>query len=164
MLPQPCTSKKATLSTNLNFGCRLTSRIAELQPNSLKPLLLTAFQFVISQVLLIAALVVIKQVDHFTTLPLGFNQNAVLIADVPEIKTSTLSTLKNQLPESPANKDATFSLNTPAAKINKWWAELKHQSFGDEQQGTEVKFVDSAYFRMVEIKLIAVTLNMWSYD
>lgn len=124
---------------------------------------LIAFQFVISQVLLVATLVVIKQVDHFTSLPLGFNKEAVLTADVPDTKASTLSSLKNSLLDNPAIKDVTYSLNTPSATINKWWSNLVHESFGDEQKSAEVKFVDSVYFRMFEIKLIAGTSRM-PYD
>lgn len=121
---------------------------------------LIAFQFVISQVLLVATLVVITQIDHFTSLPLGFNKDAVLTADVPDAKASTLSTLKNNLLENSAIRDVTFSLNTPSATINKWWAGLRHKSFGEEQHSAEVKFVDSVYFRMFEIKLIAGTTTM----
>jgi ABC-type antimicrobial peptide transport system permease subunit len=124
---------------------------------------LIAFQFIISQVLLIATLVVIKQVDHFTSLPLGFNKDAVLTADVPNTQASTLSTLKNGLLQDPAIKDVTFSLNTPSATINKWWAGLGHKSFGEEQHSAEVKLVDSVYFRMFEIKLIAGTSRL-PYD
>lgn len=121
---------------------------------------LIAFQFVISQVLIVSTLVVIRQVDYFTNLPLGFNKEAVLTTDIPDPSPSKLSSLKNSLLQHPEIKNITYSLNTPSATINKWWAGLRHASFGDENHGAEVKFIDSVYFNMFEILPLAGSIRM----
>jgi ABC-type antimicrobial peptide transport system permease subunit len=117
---------------------------------------LTAFQFVITQVLLICTMIVIRQIDHFNELPLGFNKDAVLTADIPDATPAILSTLKNNLLRYPEIKNVSYSLNTPSATINKYWAGFLHRSFPD-RKSAELKFADSTYFAMFELQLIAGT-------
>lgn len=121
---------------------------------------LIAFQFMISQVLIVCTLIVIRQVDHFSNLPLGFNKEAVVAADIPDSNPVLLSTLKNKLIGHPAIKGVTYSLNTPSATINKWWSNLEHISFGNDHQSAELKFIDSAYMNMYDIRLVAGTLRI----
>lgn len=120
---------------------------------------LIAFQFMISQALIVCTLIVIRQIDHFTHLPLGFDKKGVLTADIPDPNPVLLSTLKNKLTAHPAIKAVTFSLNTPSATINKWWANLDHISFGGVYRNAELKFIDSAYMPMYDIRRVAGTLR-----
>jgi ABC-type antimicrobial peptide transport system permease subunit len=115
---------------------------------------LIAFQFIITQVLIICTLITIKQTAYFETRPLGFTKEAVLTADLPTSDQSVLTTLRNGLLQYPEIKNVSFSLNTPSATINKWWTDFKHQSMADEKS-LELKFVDSTYLKMFEIETVA---------
>lgn len=119
---------------------------------------LITFQFLISQVLIVCTIVAIRQTNHFLAKPLGFNQEAVVTFDLPDSQVSTLSTLRNRLLSHSEIKNVSFSLNTPSATINKWWANLKHTSFAGEERSAEVKFIDSTYLSMFEIQKVAGTV------
>jgi ABC-type antimicrobial peptide transport system permease subunit len=120
---------------------------------------LITFQFVISQILIVCTLLVIRQTHFFSTQPLGFNRESVLTADIPVSKAATLSSLKNNLLQHKEIRNVSYSLNTPSATINKYWANFKHGSFQDEMS-TEVKFIDSTYLKMFEIEKVAGRLNI----
>jgi ABC-type antimicrobial peptide transport system permease subunit len=117
---------------------------------------LITFQFLISQVLIVCAFFVVKQNEYFSTGPLGFDKEAILTFDLPSAEASKLSVLRNNLLTRPEITDVTFSLNTPSATINKWWAGLIHPSLKNDT-GVEVKFMDSTYLRMFDIEVIAGT-------
>jgi putative ABC transport system permease protein len=115
---------------------------------------LIAFQFIISQVLIISTFIVIRQTNYFDTKPLGFNKESVLTADIPLGNDRKLPELKNNLMRYPEIINVSYSLNTPSATINKYWAEFKHISSAEEKT-VEVKLIDSAYFKLFEIPLLA---------
>jgi predicted permease len=121
---------------------------------------LITFQFLISQVLIVCTIIVIRQTNFFLSKPLGFNKEAVVTFDLPESQTSTLSALRNNLLSHSGIRDVSFSLNTPSATINKWWANLKHRSFAGEERSVEVKFIDSTYLSMFEIPKVAGTVTL----
>src|SRR5260221_11110154 len=121
---------------------------------------LIAFQFIISQVLIVCTLIVIRQTDYFNSMSLGFNKEAVLTVDIPLSDETRLSTLKNNLLQYPEIQNVSFSLNTPSATINKWWSNLSHTSFSGDVKSVEVKLVDSAYFKMFEIERVAGSLRI----
>ena len=115
---------------------------------------LIAFQFIITQVLIICTLITVRQTDYFESQPLGFTKEAVLTADLPRPDKSRLSALRNGLLQYPEIKNVSFSLNTPSATINKWWAGFKHESM-PEEASVEIKLVDSVYLKMFNILTIA---------
>jgi putative ABC transport system permease protein len=121
---------------------------------------LITFQFFISQVLIVCSIIVIRQTDHFLSTPLGFNKDAVVTFDLPDSRTSVLSSLKNSLLTHASVEDVSFSLNTPSATINKWWANLKHPAFMGEEGSVEVKYIDSTYLNMFEIERLAGTVEI----
>lgn len=116
---------------------------------------LITLQFLVSQVLIICTIVAIQQTNFFLTKPLGFNKEAVVTFDLPESDSVKLSSLRNNLLTHPAITNVSFSLNTPSATINKWWANITHASFPGEERSAEVKFIDSTYLQMFEIERVA---------
>lgn len=120
---------------------------------------LIATQFMVSQALIIGTIIVILQVRHFETMPLGFNKQDVLTTDLPLSDKAKLSTLRNSLLQYPEIKGVTFSLNTPAATINKWWDSFEHASSPGEKKSTELKIIDSLYIGLFEIQKLAGTLT-----
>lgn len=115
---------------------------------------LITVQFLISQVLIICTVLAIRQTNFFLTKPLGFNKEAVVTFDLPNSDSTKLTTLRNKLMSHHAIHNVSFSLNTPSATINKWWANVTHASFSGEKSA-ELKFIDSAYLNMFEIKQVA---------
>ncbi len=117
---------------------------------------LIAFQFAISQVLIVCTFIVVRQTNYFHSAPLGFNKDAVVTFDIPDANASKLSALRANLLTEPGVRDVSFSLNTPSATINKSWTGFKHPSFPDRKE-VELKIVDSTYFRLFEIPILAGT-------
>ncbi len=118
---------------------------------------LITFQFLISQVLIVCTIIVIRQTNHFLSAPLGFNKEAVVTFDLPNSEPTKLSTLRNSLLTHSEIENVSFSLNTPSATINKWWANLRHESFSGDERSAEVKFIDSTYLSMFEIQRVSGT-------
>lgn len=118
---------------------------------------LITFQFLISQVLIVCAFFVVKQNDYFSTIPLGFDKDAIVTFDLPSSEAPRLSTLKNKLLAHPEIANVSFSLNTPSATINKWWLELHHPYLGERSTEIELKLIDSTYIDMFDIKVLAGT-------
>ncbi|MBX2915413.1 MAG: ABC transporter permease [Cyclobacteriaceae bacterium] len=118
---------------------------------------LITFQFLISQVLIVCTILVIRQTNYFLSAPLGFNKEAVITFDLPNSKATHLSTLRNSLLTHSEIENVSFSLNTPSATINTWWANLRHESFSGDERSAEVKYIDSTYLSMFEIQRVAGT-------
>jgi putative ABC transport system permease protein len=120
---------------------------------------LIAFQFMVSQALIIGTFVVFMQVQYFESKPLGFDKDNVLTTDLPYANKSKLSTLRSALLQYPEIKNISFSLNTPSATINKWWDSFEHPHFAGEKKSTELKIVDSVYISMFGIRGVAGQLK-----
>jgi hypothetical protein len=74
---------------------------------------LVVFQFIIAQVLIIATLIIVKQMDYFTSRPLGFDKDAIVNVPFPgdSIGVTKLDYLK-KLSDTGIFKNS-FSSNTP---------------------------------------------------
>lgn len=120
---------------------------------------LIGFQFIVSQALIVGTFIVVLQVRHFETTPLGFNKEAILTTDLPYADRSKLATLRNALLQYPEIQNVSFSLNTPATTINKWWDSFEHANYPSEKKSTELKIIDSVYIDMFEIKKLAGQLH-----
>ncbi len=111
---------------------------------SLKRLLIV-FQFSISQALLIAAIVVIYQIDYVRTANLGFEKEGIIEVTLPQNDENKLSTLKNKLNSHPFIDMVTFS-STGVSSGNLWWGTA--QLFGEgeplEFEG-QVKYIDKKF-------------------
>lgn len=116
---------------------------------------LITFQFVITQVLIIATLVVVSQNRYFRTQSLGYNQEAVLTVDVPENNPQKIETLRNTLAQYPEIQGVSFSMNAPSATSNKWFNYFSHASNPQEGKMVEVKPVDDQYLALYNITLLA---------
>ncbi|MDF9799961.1 putative ABC transport system permease protein [Catalinimonas alkaloidigena] len=116
---------------------------------------LIIFQFALSQVLIICTVVVLSQMHYFNNASLGFDQEAVLTADLPRSNHDKVETLRNDMSQLSSIKDISFSLNTPAATINKYWTYFMHQASSEERKISEIKFIDSNFLTFYGIPLIA---------
>jgi putative ABC transport system permease protein len=79
---------------------------------------LVVFQFAISQFLIIGTLVVSAQMKYFNEKDLGFDQEAIVNADVPNLDKVKLERFKHKVLESPRITDITFALSQPTGNSN----------------------------------------------
>ena len=88
---------------------------------------LVVFQFIIAQSLIIATLVIAKQMRFFTSQPLGFEKNAIVNIPVPEDSAgiSKLDFLKKQLKAINGMQSVSFNSNTPVEDNNDNWTNIK---------------------------------------
>jgi ABC-type antimicrobial peptide transport system permease subunit len=88
---------------------------------------LVIFQFMIAQSLIIATLVIARQMTFFTSQPLGFDKNAIVNIPVPgdSAANSKLDYLKKQLKTINGVQNVSFNSNTPVEDNNDNWTNLK---------------------------------------
>ena len=117
---------------------------------------LVVFQFAITFFLIASTLVVSQQLHFFQNQYMGFDKEAVVTVDIPdsEEKQLAIQRIKTQLRQNPAIKEMSFSLNTPAATINKWWTDYEHITAPDEPV-MEHKAIDETYLDLYNIPLLA---------
>jgi ABC-type antimicrobial peptide transport system permease subunit len=115
---------------------------------------LIVFQFALSQLLIICTVVVLSQMHYFNTASMGFEKEAILTVNLPESDLQAVETIRNQLNQESTVKEVSFSLNTPAATINKYWTYFGHESLEDEGM-SEIKFVDEQFLSFYDIPLLA---------
>ena len=70
-------------------------------------------QFFISQVLIIATIVIANQMNYFTTKSLGFDKDAVINVDISKNDIETLDRVRNRLTANPHIKNVSFALAAP---------------------------------------------------
>ncbi|HEY0433378.1 MAG TPA: ABC transporter permease, partial [Chitinophagaceae bacterium] len=84
---------------------------------------LVVFQFVIAQTLIIGTLIIVKQMNFFTSQPLGFDKNAIVNVPLPSdsASNSRLSYLKQQLQTIKGVSEVSFNSNTPIEDNDDNW-------------------------------------------
>jgi putative ABC transport system permease protein len=98
---------------------------------------LVVFQFIIAQSLIIATLIIAKQMAFFTNQTLGFDRNAIVNIPVPgdSISNTKLDYLKKQLKAISGIQNVSFNSNTPVEDNNDNWTNItfdhaiKHSNF-----------------------------------
>ena len=115
---------------------------------------LIIFQFGLSQLLIICTVVVLSQMHYFNSASVGFEKEAILTVNLPESDAQAVETIRNQLSRESSVKEVSFSLNTPAATMNKYWTYFGHESLEDEGM-SEIKFIDEQFLGFYDIPLLA---------
>jgi putative ABC transport system permease protein len=89
---------------------------------------LVVFQFIIAQSLIIATLVVARQMTFFTSQPLGFDKTAIVNIPVPgdSMANTKLDYLKKQLKTIQGIRNVSFNSNTPVEDNNDSWTNIKY--------------------------------------
>lgn len=109
---------------------------------------LVVIQFMISQVLIISTLVMVQQMDYFYSLPLGYDQNAIVEVSLPNQDEGTLSTLKQKLLSDPKVAGVAYS-NSGATSSSQWWSNFRYWPSSDQEQvieeNTQIKYVDEDF-------------------
>ena len=119
---------------------------------------LVVFQFIIAQALIIGTLIMVKQMNHFTSQPLGFDKNAVVNLPFPtdSIALGKLDYLKQQLSSVTGVKSVSFSSNTPVEDDDDMWNNLKfNRAIKETDFYAITKFADNQYVPTYKLSLIA---------
>ena len=122
--------------------------------------ILTTSQFVIAQFLLIATLVVSKQVRYSLSKDLGYKKDAIVYFSVPrnfysDKKDDRRLVLQQKLKALPGIEKLSLSAEPPASGSTS--TTTMEFANGDKKMETmvEVKFADTAYFNLYGMKLVA---------
>jgi len=119
---------------------------------------LVVFQFIIAQVLIIATLLIIKQMNFFTNQSLGFNKEAVVNVPFPSdsVGISKLDHVKSELAAINGVQHISFSSNTPVEdNIDNWNTFNFDHSSKETDFYAITKWSDHEYVPTYQLSLVA---------
>ncbi len=139
----PITALRNKINTSKNSGITLRRG-------------LVVTQFAISQVLIIATIVAVSQMNFINKADLGFNKDAVLIladnADSASI--AKLASFKQQLLLLPGVQNVSLSSDAPSSD-NNWETNFAYNHQPDEKYALFLKFGDADYLKTYGLQLSA---------
>lgn len=119
---------------------------------------LVVFQFIIAQALIIATLVIAKQMAFFTSQPLGFDKNAIVNIPVPEdsVSNTKLDFLKKQLKTINGIQVVSLNSNTPVEDNNDNWSNITYDHAVKQTDFYSIlKEADNEYVPTFKLPLVA---------
>lgn len=116
---------------------------------------LVVFQFMVSQILIIATIVVSTQMDYFRTKDLGFRKSEVIVIPLNDSDESKREAFVNSLKSIPSVHDVSLSVGAPIsdASIDTWLT--PEGGSQDDRISVYIKVTDENYLNMFNIKLLA---------
>ena len=116
---------------------------------------LVVFQFGITQVLIISTLVIAYQLHFVQNVPLGFDKEAVVIAQFPEHTPQDLEQMRNRIASHSGVEHFSLSMS-PAMSGSFWISNFYVQGdSSDTDRHAQRQFADEHYFETYGIQLIA---------
>ena len=119
---------------------------------------LVVFQFIIAQVLIIATLIILKQMNFFTNQSLGFNKEAVINVSFPPDSAgiSKLDYVKKELAAINGVQHISFSSNTPIEDNSDNWNTFNFDHSSKETDFYAItKWSDYEYVPTYQLSLVA---------
>lgn len=115
---------------------------------------LVVLQFAISQILIIGVLILNAQMNFFQSKDLGFNDDSVIVVDLPANDSTKLTVLKNELLKHPTISSVSFSTSGP---MSGWKATnpIFHPNIEGQDEWGNLKNVDENFLSLYEMDLIA---------
>ncbi|HEV8082620.1 MAG TPA: FtsX-like permease family protein, partial [Chitinophagaceae bacterium] len=119
---------------------------------------LVVFQFIIAQFLIMGTLVIVKQMNFFTSQPIGFDKSAIVDIPLPtdSVGNSKLDYLRQQLQTVNGIQIVSFNSNTPIEDNNDNWTMF---NFNHAIKQTEfcsiIKTADNNYVPVYKLPLLA---------
>lgn len=117
---------------------------------------LVVTQFAISQILIIATIVAVMQMDFVHKADLGFNKEAVLLlaGNADSTNLVKLASFKQKLLQTPGVQSVSFSSDAPSSE-NTWSSNFAFDHRDDEDYQVSLKFADEEYFKTFGLQLLA---------
>lgn len=118
---------------------------------------LVTTQFAISIVLIVATIIISKQINYAITSDLGFDKDAIVMLDVPEeIELIKLQGLKDRLNLISGVTNTTLCLASPGASNMDWGTSVKYHNRPEyEEFSISAKLADKDYLKTFGLELIA---------
>lgn len=111
-------------------------------------------QFVVAQIVIIATLVIVKQIYFINHIKLGYNTENTIIATVPQNSMTKLSVLKNELLALPVVDGISYSSVTPA-ESKQWSGLVLYKNNESKKIDAEIKSIDSSFLKMYSFSFAA---------
>jgi putative ABC transport system permease protein len=111
-------------------------------------------QFVVAQTVIIATLVIIKQIHFINHTELGYSVESTIVAPLPGNSIAKLTVLKSELLTIPGVIDVSYSSVTPA-ESNSWSGFALFKGNEKKQLDAEIKSIDTSYLMMYSFTLLA---------
>ncbi|MFO7842850.1 MAG: FtsX-like permease family protein [Bacteroidales bacterium] len=116
---------------------------------------LVIFQFFVSQVLIVAAIIISLQINYFKNKDLGFEKENIFLLNIPENQNYKATVLVDRLKQIPEIKQVSLGIGAPISEAN------INSNFiiegDDNNYFTNLKMVDTAYNKLYGLKLLAGT-------
>jgi ABC-type antimicrobial peptide transport system permease subunit len=116
---------------------------------------LVVFQFVTAQILIIAVIVVAKQMDYVRSTPLGFNRAQVVDISLDDSKTEHLRLLYDQLSAIPGVQSVSLSVGAPVSDNHIGTGFNLREKYKSEEIEGAVKAADKNYLNTYGLQLLA---------
>ncbi len=119
--------------------------------------ILVTTQFVISIVLIIATIVIGKQINYAVNADLGFVKDAIVMVDIPEnLEHIKIEGLKERFSQLSGVESVTACLASPGASYNTWGTGIKYHTRPEyEEFGISAKMADEDYINTFGLQLVA---------
>jgi putative ABC transport system permease protein len=125
---------------------------------------LVVVQFAIAQVLVIATLIVLQQLNFFRTAPLGFDKDSIILFPVPtdSLNQTRIESFRNKLLQEPEVKNVTFGFGAPLSENNRSVGFRFNNSAEEAPFEVNVKYADVEYINTYNLSLVAGRLYQMS--
>lgn len=116
---------------------------------------LVVFQFLISQFLIIATLVIVFQMDYIRNKDLGFDTEAIFTFAIPERTEEKMDLLKSRLEGIPGVGEISFYIASPGGATTNNLDDIKDPRNSEETFDANRKNVDYNYAELFDLEVIA---------
>jgi putative ABC transport system permease protein len=118
---------------------------------------LVVFQFVIAQAMIIATVIIVRQMNYFSKESMGFNKDAIVTVPIPtdSVSNSRIDYLRNSLMSMPGVTNVSFNSNPPATEHNDWSDFRFERTEKGKGMWSIVKFGDAGYLTTYGMPLAA---------
>lgn len=116
---------------------------------------LVVLQFLISQVLMIAGIVIYEQSSYLLKADMGFSRKAVVEVPLPDADDAVLERFKSQMLQHPEILSVSFN-NTGTASFDDWGGDYTLTD-GSQilEEHADIKFIDNDYLKTYDVNLVA---------
>ena len=118
---------------------------------------LVVFQFIIAQALIIATIIMIRQMNYFSNQSMGFDKDAIVDVTFPgdSASNSKISFLRSSLHAVPGVVNVSFNSQPPVTANNSWVDFKYDHALKYNEQYSIMKWVDPAYLKTFGLTLVA---------
>ncbi|MDC6366937.1 MULTISPECIES: ABC transporter permease [Flavobacteriaceae] len=118
---------------------------------------LVVAQFTISIILIVATIIISKQIDYAVNGDLGFNSDSIVMVSIPEDKDVVqIKSLKDRISGIPGVSEVSICLTSPGGSINSLGTSFKYSNRPEyEEFSIQFKSMDKDYLKTFDIPLVA---------